>query len=574
VLLRLLRKGLRPYGPALAAVVALQLGATAANLLVPALNGQIIDRGILLGNLGFIRRAGLAMVVITVVQLGCTIGTVRLSALVSARFARDVRRDLFHRIGSLSRRDLAGKSLVTRLTNDVQQVQMLIGVTATMLVAVPLMCVGGLIMALREDIGLSWLLLVAVPAMAVVVWRFIRRVVPQFRLVQTRLDTINGILGEQLSGVRVVRAFVRETYETERFRLANLDLTAGTMRTGQAQALVVPVVMFIFSASSLAVLWFGAGRVESGALEIGGLTAYVQYLTQILLAVMMATLLLMMLPRAGVSADRIMAVLDTVPSMTAPDRPVTPATRSGRVEFRSVALRHPGAESPVLRGVSFAFRPGTTTAVVGGIGSGKSALLSLVTRQADVTAGAVLVDGVDVRRLDVDRLRKDIAVVPQNAFLFRGTVASNLRFGNPEATDDLLWQSLEIAQAREMVEAMPDGLQSDVEHGGGNLSGGQRQRLALARALVRQPRVYLLDDPFSALDAETEAALRAAWRTATADAAVLMVSQRISTVTDADQIVVLEEGTVAGIGTHDTLRRGCEPYEQLLRSQQSLEMRA
>jgi ATP-binding cassette subfamily B protein len=570
VLIRLLRTYLQPYGRPLTVVVVLQLLGTMASLYLPSLNADIIDRGVATGDTGTIVRVGGWMLLVTAVQIVCTVVAVYFGAQTAMSFGRDVRTAVFTRVGLFSGREVArfgAPSLITRTTNDVQQVQMLVVMTCTMLVAAPIMCVGGVIMALQEDVGLSWLMLVIVPVMAVAVGLIMRRVIPQFRLMQERVDSVNRVLREQIGGIRVVRAFVREPYETRRFGVANDELTATALRAGRLFALVFPIVMLVFNASSVAVLWFGAGRVDAGNIQVGALIAFLQYLTLILMAVMMATFMFMMVPRAAVSADRIGEVLATESSVVAPTDPVTEIGGAGEVELRDVEFSYPGAESPVLRGITFRARPGQTTAVIGSTGAGKTTLLSLIPRLFDATGGAVLVDGVDVRQLDFDALRERIAIVPQRPYLFSGTVASNLRYGDPEATDEELWRCLEIAQARDFVETMPDGLGVPVAQGGTNLSGGQRQRLAIARALVRKPEIYLFDDSFSALDLGTDARLRAALRPVTADAAVIIVAQRVSTIVDADQILVLEDGEVVGIGRHDELLADCPTYAEIVASQ-------
>ncbi|MGH8940204.1 MAG: ABC transporter ATP-binding protein, partial [Actinomycetes bacterium] len=507
------------------------------------------------------------------VQIACLIAAAYFGAKAAMLFGRDLRAAVFHRVGGFSGREVArfgAPSLITRTTNDVQQVQMLVAVTCTMLVGAPIMCVGGVVMALHEDVGLSWLMLVSVPAMVLAIGLIMRRMVPQFRLMQTRIDEVNRVLREQLSGIRVVRAFVRERYESARFAVANADLTETALRVGRLQALIFPTITMVFNASSVAVLWFGASRVGSGQIEIGSLTAFLQYLVQILMAVMMATFMLMMVPRAAVSSERIAEVLDTESSVTSPDRPVVQTVERGTVELRNVEFQYPGAEVPVLRDVSLRAEPGRTTAIIGSTGAGKTTLLSLIPRLFDVTGGAVLVGGVDVRELDLDVLWSRIGIVPQRPYLFSGTVASNLRYGNPEADDEELWRCLEIAQASDFVEAMPDGLDAPIAQGGTNVSGGQRQRLAIARALVHRPEIYLFDDSFSALDLGTDARLRAALRRVAADAAVIIVAQRVSTIVDADQIIVLEDGEVVGVGRHEELLATCRTYLEIVESQQTV----
>ncbi|MEU4569728.1 ABC transporter ATP-binding protein [Micromonospora sp. NPDC023956] len=571
MLIRLLRRHLRPYARPLLAVVVLQFVGTMASLYLPRLNADLIDRGIARGDTDLIVRLGGWMLLVSAVQVGCAIVAVRYSALAAMGLGRDVRAAVFRHVNRFSAREVArfgAPSLITRNTNDVQQVQMLVLVAGSMLVTAPIMSVGGLVMALREDVGLSWLVVVSIPAVTVAISLITRRLVPLFRRQQTRIDAVNRVLREQISGIRVVRAFVREPYETERFAVANADLTDTALRAGRLLALIYPVVLLVLNVSSVAVLWFGALRVETGQIQVGALTAFVAYLTQMLMAVMMATLTLMMVPRAAACAERITEVLDTEPSVLPPRQPV-PRTGPNGVELRAVRFQYPGAAAPVLREVSFRVTAGTTTAIVGSTGAGKTTLLSLIPRLVDVTAGTVLVDGTDVRDLDPETLWGRIGLVPQRPYLFTGTVASNLRYGNPDAGDEELWAALEIAQAREFVAAMPGGLAAEIAQGGTNVSGGQRQRLAIARALVRRPGIYLFDDSFSALDLGTDARLRAALRPATRDAAVLIVAQRVSTVVDADQIVVLEDGAVVGIGRHADLLDTCPTYAEIVSSQQT-----
>jgi ATP-binding cassette subfamily B multidrug efflux pump len=572
VLIALLRTYLRPYKRPLAAVVALQFVGTMASLYLPSLNAGLIDHGVLRGDTGYIVRTGGWMLLVTLVQIVCSIIAVYFGARAAMGFGRDVRDAVFTRVGEFSAREVGSfgaPSLITRTTNDVQQVQMLVVVTCTMLVAAPIMCVGGIVLALKTDVGLSWLMGVSVPVMVVAIGLIMRKMIPQFRLMQARIDVLNRVLREQISGIRVVRAFVREPQERDRFGGANNLLTDAALRAGRLQVLIFPTVMLVFNASSVAVLWFGARRVEDGDLQIGALTAFLAYLMQILMAVMMATFMLMMVPRAAVSADRITQVLRTESSVVAAPSPVTTADRRGEVELRGVRFQYPGAEVPVLRDVGFRAVAGRTTAIIGSTGAGKTTLLSLIPRLFDVVDGSVLVDGVDVREWEFDALRRRIAIVPQRPYLFTGTVASNLRYGNPDATDEELWRFLEIAQAREFVEAMPEQLEGPIAQGGTNVSGGQRQRLAIARALVRQPEIYLFDDSFSALDLGTDARLRAALRPVTADAAVIVVAQRVSTIVDADQIIVLEDGEIVGHGRHAELLETSPTYAEIVASQLS-----
>ncbi|MCI4064235.1 ABC transporter ATP-binding protein/permease [Micromonospora sp. R77] len=577
MLIRLLRDRLRPYRRVLAGVVLLQFVGTIASLYLPSLNADIIDRGIARGDTGYIMRTGGWMLLVSLLQIACSIAAVYLGARTAMGFGRDVRAAIFGHVNRFSAREVnrfGAPSLITRNTNDVQQVQMLVLLSCTMLVSAPIMSVGGVVMALRTDLGLSWLMLVSVPVLAIALGLVIRRMMPGFRLMQTRIDTVNRVLREQISGIRVVRAFVREPYETRRFGVANADLTATALRIGRLQALIFPIVMLVLNASSVAVLWFGADRVDAGQIQVGALTAFLAYLMQILMAVMMATFMLMMVPRAAVCAERIVEVLDTESSVVPAKDPVLAVTGRAELELRNVTFQYPGASAPVLHDVSFRTGPGRTTAIIGSTGAGKTTLLTLVPRLVDPTAGAVLVDGVDVRLLEPDEVWRRIGLVPQRPYLFSGTVASNLRYGDPDATDEELWQALEIAQARDFVTAMPGGLDAPIAQGGTNVSGGQRQRLAIARALVRRPEIYLFDDSFSALDLSTDARLRAALRPVTADAAVVIVAQRVSTIVDADQIIVLENGSVVGIGRHQELLASCPTYAEIVSSQQTAEVPA
>jgi ATP-binding cassette subfamily B protein len=574
MLLRLLTERLAPYRRPLALVVVLQLVGTVAGLYLPSLNADIIDDGIATGDTGFIVRTGGLMLAISLVQILCSSGAVYVGARTAMGFGRDLRARLFHQVGSFSSREVAqigAPSLITRNTNDVQQVQMLVLTTCTLLVAAPIMMVGGVFMAMREDIGLSWLLAVSVPLLVVSVGFIITRMVPGFRKMQTRIDAVNRILREQITGIRVVRAFVREPVETQRFGRANDDVTEVAVTTGRWMATMFPTVMLILNVSSVAVLWFGGHRVDSGSMQVGALTAFLTYLTQILMSVMMATFMLVMIPRASVCAERITEVLGTDSTVVPPVDGVADLAGRGQLEFRGVTLTYPGADAPVLHEVSFTALPGQTTAVIGSTGAGKTTLVNLVPRLFDVTGGSVLVDGVDVRRLDPETLWRHIGLVPQKAFLFSGTVASNLRYGKADATEEEMWRALEIAQGRDFVEAMPEGLEAPITQGGTNVSGGQRQRIAIARALIRQPEIYLFDDSFSALDLATDARLRAALAPVTRDATVVLVAQRVSTIVGADQILVLEDGQVVGRGRHEELLESCETYQQIVASQLTAE---
>ncbi|HEY0618821.1 MAG TPA: ABC transporter ATP-binding protein [Kribbella sp.] len=574
MLLRLLRTHLRPYAGNLSMVVVLQLIGTIASLYLPSLNADIIDNGVAKGDTGYIMGTGGWMLGISLVQIVCTIAAVYFGAKTAALFGRDVRAAVFHRVGEFSAREVGkfgAPTLISRSTNDVTQVQMLVVTTCTMLVAAPITMVGGIIMAVREDVGLSWLVAVAVPLLAVSIGLIARRMVPQFRKMQVNVDSVNRVLREQITGIRVVRAFVREPHEVERFAESNENLTDTAVRAGRLMALVFPVVMLILNASSVAVLWFGASRVQDGAMQVGALTAFISYLIQILFSVMMATFVMIMVPRASVCADRISEVLDTESSVRPPVTPIREFVGRGELVFDHAEFQYPGAAEPVLRDITFTASPGKTTAIIGSTGAGKTTLLSLVPRLFDTTGGKVTVDGIDVREMEPEALWKRIGLVPQRPYLFSGTVASNLRYGNPDATDEELWEALRIAQGRDFVEAMPAGLNSPIAQGGTNVSGGQRQRLAIARALVRKPEIYLFDDSFSALDLSTDARLRAALKPVTADACVVIVAQRVSTIIDADQIIVIEDGAIVGNGSHDELLRSCPTYVEIVESQRSAE---
>ncbi|MFF7938074.1 ABC transporter ATP-binding protein [Nocardia gamkensis] len=574
MLTRLLRSHLYPYRAQLAGVVALQLVSVIAMLYLPSLNADLIDNGVTKGDLGYIWTTGLWMLAVTGVQIVASAASVYLGAQAAMGAGRDLRGALLHRVGTFSAREVGmfgAPSLITRNTNDIQQVQLLIVMSATILVMAPIMCVGGIIMALREDLGLSWLLLIAVPALALAMGVIISKMVPGFRDMQARIDEVNRVLREQITGIRVVRAFVRERQETWRFGLANTELTDTALRVGRLMALMFPTVMLISNVTAVAVIWFGGHAIDDGHMQIGSLTAMLSYIMQILMAVMMASFLAMMAPRAAVSADRIGEVLDTESSVHPPRLPQPFTDDPAVVDFQFAEFAFPGAEKPVLEAIRFQVRPGTTTAIVGSTGAGKTTLINLIPRLMDVTDGAVYVGGTDVRHIDLEVLRSQIGLVPQKGYLFSGTIASNLRYGNPHATDDELWRALEIAQAADFVREMPEGLQTPVAQGGTTVSGGQRQRLAIARALVKKPRVYLFDDSFSALDVATDARLREALKPETSDASVLIVAQRIATIRDADQIVVLEDGAIAGIGTHEQLLRDCSEYREIVESQLSAE---
>ena len=574
-LVRLLRRNLAAYRTFLTAVVVLQFVGVVAMLYLPSLNADIIDNGVARGDTDYILHTGGVMLAVSLAQIVCSTGAVWFGARTAMSFGRDVRGELFHRVGTFSTREVqhfGAPSLITRGTNDVQQVQMLVLMGCTMAVSAPIMMIGGVIMALREDLGLGWILAVVVPALFLSVGFVVSRMVPNFRRMQTRIDEVNRILREQITGIRVVRAFVREPYEAQRFGTANDDLTLVALRAGRWLATMFPLVMLVVNVSSVAVIWFGGHRVDNGQMEIGALTAFLSYLMQILMSVMMATFMLMMIPRASVCGDRIVEVLDTHSSVAPPEHPVTPdPAKRGWVDLEGITFAYPGADEPVLADVSMELRPGRTVAVIGSTGAGKSTLVNLVPRLFDATRGTVRVGGTDVRDLDPEVLWSGIGLVPQKAFLFSGTVRSNLMHGKEDATDEEIWAALEVAQARDFVSALPEGLDAPVAQGGTNFSGGQRQRLAIARAVVRRPSVYLFDDAFSALDLATDARLRAALRPTITDASVLVVAQRVSTILDADLILVLEDGRVVGRGTHHELLETCATYREIVSSQLTAE---
>ena len=579
MLTRLLSRHLRPYTGLVVMVLVLQLVATLASLWLPTLNADIIDHGIAQGDTGYIWRVGGLMLAVSLVQAVAQIAATWGAARSSMGLGKDLRAGIFDRVLSFSSRELGqfgAPTLITRNTNDVQQLQTLTFMILVMLVAAPITGVGGVIMAMRQDVGLSWLIAVAVLVLLGGMALVIRRMVPLFRAQQRELDSVNRIMREQITGIRVVRAFTREREETSRFRTTNETLTGIGLQVGDLMALMFPFVMLVMNLSSVGVIWFGAQRVDSGAMQVGALTAYISYLIQILMSIMMATMVATMIPRASVSADRIGEVLETTTSVAAPTSPHPAGELHGVVELRDVDFSYPGAETPVLHDISFTARPGTTTAIVGGTGSGKTTLLRLLPRLADVTDGQVLVDGVDVRDLAPADLWSRVGLVPQRPYLFSGTVASNLRFGNPDATDEELWEALRVAQAEDFVRAFPeeDPLEHPIAQGGTNVSGGQRQRLCIARALVARPSIYLFDDSFSALDLATDARLRAALKPHTRESTVIVVAQRVSTIVDAEQIVVLDEGRVVGTGTHAELLESCAEYAEIVRSQERVEATA
>jgi ATP-binding cassette subfamily B protein len=570
VLIRLLRTYLAPYRRQVAIVTALLLLQSVANLYLPNLNADIINNGVAKGDTDYIWRIGALMLGITLVLGVFAIVAVYFASETSMSVGRDVRAAVFDRVQSFSAREMnrfGTASLITRNTNDVQQVQLFLQIALTILVSAPIIAVGGVFMAVREDATLSWLLVVIVPLMAAVIGVLLLRAVPLFRQVQVKIDRLTQVLREQITGVRVVRAFIRGESERARFEVANADLTDTSLRVNRIFALAFPSLLAIMNLSTVAILWFGAGLVDRGDMPIGNLTAFLQYIMQILFAVMTAVFMVILIPRAEASAQRIVEVLETTSSIAEPLHPVAPQQRSGLVAFNDVTFAYPHGERPVLHGLTFEARPGRTTAIIGGTGSGKSTVLSLVTRSFDVTSGTVLVDGLDVREQALDGLWARIGLVPQTAYLFKGTVAQNLRFGNENATDAELWSALETAQARDFVAAMPGQLEAQIDQGGTNVSGGQRQRLAIARAITKRPAIYLFDDCFSALDAGTDARLRMALKAETGGATVIIVAQRVSTILHADHIVVLDEGRVVGSGTHDELMKTSEEYREIVESQ-------
>ena len=570
MLVRLLRTYLSPYAREVAIVVVLVLIQSIANLYLPNLNADIINNGVVKGDVPYIWRTGGIMLGVTVVLGVIAIIAVYWASLAAQGVGRDLRAAVFGRVlgfSSMEMNRLGTASLITRNTNDVQQVQLFLQIALTLMVAAPIMAVGGVIMALREDVTLSALLIVVVPIIGGIVAFVFVLGVPLFRSMQGKIDRINQVMREQIMGVRVIRAFRRTQFEQRRFDAANQDLTSTALRVNRIFVVVFPALMAVMNLTTVAVLWFGGHLVDSGQMPIGNVTAFLQYVILVLFSVLMAVAMVILVPRAEASAARLNEVISTVPAIADPVEPEDPDTSTGTVEFEKVSFGYPGGEHPVLEDLSFALRRGETVAVIGGTGSGKTTLLNLIPRFFDVSAGRLLVDDVDVRRQSLERLWAAIGLVPQRAYLFRGTVASNLRFGNPDATDEELWHALEVAQARDFVAAMEGGLEAQIDQGGTNVSGGQRQRLAIARAIVKRPSIYLFDDCFSALDAGTDSRLRAALRSETTEAMVLIVAQRVSTIMQADRIIVLDAGRVAGIGTHAELMQTCEPYREIVDSQ-------
>lgn len=573
MLLALLRCYIKPYRWPVAVLMTLQLISTLASLYLPTLNASIIDDGVVRGDTAVITRLGAVMLAVTGLQVMCAVAAVYFGARTGTGLGRDLRRAVFTRVIGFSEREttrFGTPTLLTRTTNDVRQIQLVVQLGATVLVAAPIMSIGGLLMALHQDAGLAWLLAVAVPALAGANYAIVVRMLPLFRRMQMLIDNINRVLRDQLTGIRVIRAFAREAHEQDRFARANHALSDTSLAVGNLQALMLPATTLIINASSVALIWFGGLRIDAGHMQVGSLIAFLSYFMQILMAVLMATMVVAILPRASVCAERITEVLSTEPTIATPAHPVTPAVATGEVRLAGVGFRYPGADRAVLRDVSFVASPGTTTAIVGSTGSGKSTLVSLICRLRDVTEGAVLIDGVDVRDRDPEQLWSGIGLVPQRGYLFSGTVTDNLRYGAPAGTsvsDEQLWEALRVAAADDFVAAHRDGLAMPVAQGGINLSGGQRQRLAIARAVIRRPSIYLFDDAFSALDTHTDAAVRAALAEVAAAATVIIVAQRISTVTRADQVIVVDDGRVVGAGTHQRLLAECPAYAELAESQ-------
>jgi len=574
LLTQILREYLRPYKRNVAIVLILLLIQAIANLYLPTLNADLINNGVAKGDIGYIWRVGAAMLGASVLVMIASIVLAYLSSRIAMAFGRDLRRGVFSAVETFSAREMnqfGAPSLITRNTNDVQQVQMVLFMGLTMMLGAPITGIGAVIMAVRANVRLSGLLLVAVPFMAVVILILLRRVVPLFRSMQYKIDRINLVLREQISGIRVIRAFVKTRHEEARFDEVNLDLMKTTLKVTRTFAIMFPSLTLILNLSSVAVIWFGGKLVDAGQMPIGNLTAFLAYIMQILMSVMMAVMMSMMIPRAEASAERIQEVINTDSSVVESLNPKVAAQRLGRVEFRNVEFRYPGAEQAILTDISFTAEPGQVTAIVGSTGSGKSTLLNLIPRFIDVTGGSLLIDGLDVREQTLEDVWSGIGLVPQRAYLFGGTIAENLRYGDPVASEDDLWQALEIAQARDFVEQTPDRLDAPVAQGGTNLSGGQRQRLSIARAIVKNPRIYLLDDSFSALDYATDSKLRASLSNKAKDATLIVVAQRVSTILGADQIIVLENGRVAGVGTHHELMADCATYQEIVLSQLSPE---
>ena len=572
MLKRLLSSVLTKYRGLLWLVIGLQAVQALAGLFLPTLNSDIINNGVVKNDIGYIWRMGGVMLLVTLSQVILSVAAVYFGSKVAMGFGRDVRRQLFSQVNAFSTREVAvfgAPSLITRITNDVQQVQMLVLMTCTLILGAPFTAIGGIFMAMHQDLGLSRILMVSIPILAVLLSLIISSMVPTFRKMQERIDRINEILREQLTGIRVVRAFAREPEEAERFSVANDAVTQTALRGGRLQALMFPTATLVVNVSSVAVVWFGSDRIAEGTMKPGAMIAFLTYLTQILMSVMMTTWMAALIPRAAVSAERIMEVLETPSSIVIADNPITELSQTAVLQFDHVSFRYPGAEQPVLSDVSFTVRAGETLAIIGSTGSGKTTLMNLIPRLVDATEGTVLLDGVDVRDLAPEALWSRVGIVPQKPYLFSGTVASNLGYGKENATEEEMWEALRIAQAEDFVRAMPEGLNATIAQGGSNVSGGQRQRLAIARALIRRPEIYLFDDSFSALDLATDARLRAALEPYVESAVVVVIAQRVSTIRNANKIMVLEDGDCVGFGTHDELLASCETYQEIVSSQAS-----
>lgn len=542
-----------------------------SNLYLPNLNADIINNGVAKGDLNYIMQAGGKMLLFSLLLVGAAVGATFFASRISAKFAHDLRRDLYYKVLSFSQSDIdkfGTASLITRNTNDVYQIQMLILIMLNVMILAPIMAIGGAIMAIRQDVVLSTSLLVIIPVMGIVVFFLMRKAIPLFKSMQIKLDNVNRVLREKLMGVRVIRAFVKEKSEEKRFDKVNSDLTQTAIKVNRLLALGMPLLMLIMNLSTVSILWFGSMRIDSGAMPIGNLTAFLTYIMEILISIMMAMMMFVMWPRAEASADRIKEVLETEPTINEPDDPVILKSKKGTISFKNVTFKYEGAEEPVLRNISFEAKPGKTTAIVGSTGSGKSTLINLIPRFYEVTEGKIEIDGVDIRELSMENLRDSLGFVPQKAYLFSGTIASNLAYGKKDATEEEMWHALEIAQAKDFVEELPDKLQAPVDQGGTNFSGGQRQRLSIARAIVKKPKIYIFDDSFSALDNRTDANLREALKEETKNSTVIIVAQRVSTILNADLIIALnDDGTIAGQGKHSDLMQSCEVYRELVKSQ-------
>lgn len=564
-------KYLKPYYKEIIFAILLLIVQAVSNLFLPNLNAKIINEGIAKGDIQYIIHTGGIMLLATLLLAGAAILASYFSSKVATSYSRDLRRELYYKVLSFSKQDFdrfGTASLVTRNTNDVHQVQMFVLTLLNIMIMAPIMSIGGIIMAIRQDVVLSSSIIIVVPVIALIVFFIMRKTVPLFKTLQKKVDKVNQVLREKLMGIRVIRAFVKDDYEARRFDKANKDLTQTALKVNRIMALGIPLIMLVMNVTSLAITWFGGIRIDSGAMPIGNLTAFLTYVMEILISIMMAMTMFIMLPRAEASAERINEILHTEPSVKEPKSPKIPSERKGVLAFKDVSFQYADAEAPVLSKISFTALPGQTTAIVGSTGSGKSTLVHLIPRFYDVTEGKIEIDGVDIREMPLELVRDMIGLVPQKSYLFSGTIESNLRFGKKDATEEEMWHALEIAQAKNFVSRLPEKLKAPVDQGGTNFSGGQRQRLCIARAIVKRPTIYIFDDSFSALDNKTEAKVREALKDETKDATVIIVAQKVSTVLTADQIVVLsDKGTIAGIGTHQELLKSCEVYQEIVYSQ-------